>query len=99
MKLEKQLAKLHLDSVTISKVLDVLKVVIAQPGGTFLIGWLAIDGLERIGYFGTTSSSLTPSQQQAAGAAQSFISGIAKSLPPGLAQVFQLRRIPGDINS
>ena len=57
MKLEKTLAKLHLERDTINKILDVAKVVIAQPGGTFLVGWLIIDGLERIGYLGSTQAT------------------------------------------
>lgn len=62
LKLEKTLAKLHLESEAIQKILDLAKVVIAQPGGTFLVGWLLIDGLERIGYLGSTQS--TPGEIQ-----------------------------------
>ncbi len=89
MRFEKYLAKLHLDSVTFTKIMDLAKVIIAQPGGVFLVGWLAIDGLQKIGYFGTPPAA-NSQQQQALSAAQSFLAGIAKNLPPGLSQAFQL---------
>jgi hypothetical protein len=89
MKFEKYLAKLHLDSVTIGKVMELVKVIIAQPGGIFLVGWLTIDMLERIGYFGTVTPA-TPNQIAAGQKANDFISMLSKALPPGLSQAFQL---------
>lgn len=55
LKLEKKLAEMHLEGQTLSKVMDILKVILASPSGVFIVGSLAIDGLERIGYFGNTA--------------------------------------------
>ncbi len=103
MKFEQKLARLNLEKETVSKLLELAKVIIAQPGGVFLIGWLAVDGLERIGYFGsagkaqasgtqTPASPKTPASNSTAAksssAANSFINLIAQSLPPGLGDVF-----------
>ena len=76
-KFEKQLAKLGLEKATIEKVLEIAKVVIAQPGGLFIIGSLLIDGLQRVGYFGATNPASSPAKTSSgSNQVQSIIGGI-----------------------
>lgn len=56
MKLEKMLAKSHLDSVAIGKFMDILKVLIASPAGVFLGGYFLISIFDKLGFWGGKST-------------------------------------------
>lgn len=104
LRFEKKLAELNLEKETVSKVLELAKVVISQPGGVFLIGWLIIDGLERIGYFGSTggsapatpgaTSTTPPVISPNGGFTQNFLA-IFESLPGGQQFVDVLSGVSG----
>lgn len=95
-RLEKTLAKMHLEKETITRILDTAKVALAQPGGVFLVGELLIDGLDRMGYFtpqasapgGSSKPPASPAQQKAGAATNQFLTLLSKSLPPGLGDFF-----------